>query len=167
MRGQRTFGLWLASLLWIVGSLITGSLPTPSVEAEEASPATVAEEFMRAFAAKDLDAVIEMFAPGALVQRARLGDAAPEVAHFEAVQWAEQAGRGIGAVQDFRIEILETSTLTFGEGATVSVRFRATGKVGEQASFINDGVDTFSLVRDGDGWKIVLYNSMEKLRFAS
>jgi len=125
----------------------------------------VATRFLEVFAQKDIDTVSALFAPGALVQRARLTEEGPELARFGAQEWAEDARNGIAGVQDFRIEILDVASASFGEGVTVSVQFRATGRVGETASFINNGVDSFSLTRIDGEWRILLYNSMEKLEF--
>lgn len=132
----------------------------------EAASAGLAREFMAAFAAKDMERVGAMFAPNAVVQRARLGDGEPELVQLEVADWLVEAADGIDGVQDFRIEVLDSASLAFDDGVTVSVRFRATGSVGEGMSFVNDGVDTFSLVSVGGAWRIVLYNSFEKLRFA-
>lgn len=125
----------------------------------------VATRFLQLFAEKDLDAVDALFAPAALVQRARLTDELPELAAFGAREWADDARQGIASVEDFKIEVLDVTSLSFGEGITVSVLFRATGRVGESTFFINNGVDTFSLVEMEGDWRIVLYNSMEKLEF--
>ena len=125
----------------------------------------VATDFLEVFAQKDIDTVAALFAPGALVQRARLTEGAPEVASFDAQEWAEDARNGIAGVEDFKMEILDVASASFGEGVTVSVQFRATGRVGENTFFINNGVDSFSMIRIDGEWRIILYNSMEKLEF--
>ena len=145
--------------------LLAGAPPAAAEDVAADAPAALAREFMAAFAAKDLERVGAMFAPDAVVQRARLGGETPEVVQFQAADWLAEAGEGIGGVRDFRIEVLDTESVAFDGGVTVSVQFRATGSVGE-GGFVNDGVDTFSLVPAGDGWRILLYNSFEKLRFA-
>lgn len=129
-----------------------------------ASPADVAKQFFSAFTAKDIDTVLALFAPGALVQRARLeSEGLPDLAQFGAPEWAESARAGIADIRNFQMEILEVAAVEFGPGVTVSVRFRATGQVGENISFVNNGVDSFSMIRIEGAWRIVLYNSMEKL----
>jgi len=130
---------------------------------DDHDPEQWARHFMELFEAQDLDTIATLFAPGALVQRARLGGEAPEFAHFAAAAWVADTREGIAAVEDFKMEVLEVTSLGFGEGTTVCVRFRATGRVGENRFFINNGVDSFSFSQMGGEWKIVLYNSMEKL----
>lgn len=147
--------------------------PSPShlsaAEVEEAAvrataPADVATLFFSAFADKDIDTVLSLFAPGALVQRARLESEGPhDLAQFGAAEWAESARAGIAGIRNFHIEILEIVPVEFGSGVTVSVRFRATGQVGENVSFTNDGVDSLSMIPVDGTWRILLYNSMEKL----
>lgn len=155
----------------LTGLLSALGAPVSSVAADEGdtkmAETQTAEElathFLEIFAQKDIDTVSTMFAPGALVQRARLSDGPPELVSFEAQAWAEDARQGIASVEDFKIEVLDVVSASFGEGITVSVQFRATGRVGENTFFINNGVDSFSFIQMGGEWKIALYNSMEKL----
>jgi len=164
MSSQRPH-LQLFLLLAVATALVCVGFPAAADSAATGSPEEVATRFLKAFEQKDIDTVVSLFAPGALVQRARLTEAAPELAHFGAQEWAEDAKSGIAGVQDFKIEVLEISSLSFDEGTTVSVRFRATGRVGENSFFINHGVDSFSLTRIEGEWRVLLYNSMEKLEF--
>ena len=144
--------------------LMLSGVSSPALAEGSSSPAEVATLFLKKFEQKDIDAVVALFAPGALVQRARLAANGPDIANFAADEWARSSKEGIAGIEDFKIEVLETSEVSFGEGTTVSVRFRATGRVG-QTYFINNGVDTFSLSQQEGAWRILLYNSMEKLEF--
>lgn len=148
--------------------LLAGGAAAVGVAAEEpVTPSQVATHFLHSFAANDLETVQSLFAPGALVQRARLspqgGD--PELASFQAQPWAEESVRGASSVKDFKIEVLETEETSFGEGVTVNVRFQATGEVGNGMAFVNDGVDSFSMVQIDGSWRILLYNSFERFKW--
>ncbi|MEE8587564.1 MAG: nuclear transport factor 2 family protein [Acidobacteriota bacterium] len=159
-RLARTMLLALAA-----GAALGGS--TAGKAAQPKSPVEVAVQFLQSFADKDMETVRSLFAPGALVQRARLSGQGgpPELASFQAGPWADESERGVAQVQDFKIEVLETNQIGFGEGQTVSLRFRATGKVGNGMAFVNNGVDTFSLVQVEGAWRILLYNSIEQFQF--
>lgn len=144
-----------------------GLAPASSAGAEAADPAALeatAEEFLAAFAEKNLDRVDDLLAEGALIQRARLESDGPELVTFTAAEWLAESGPAIAGIEEFRIEPLSTTVLDFGAGATVSVRFRATGRVGG-GHFVNEGVDTFSFAQVDGAWKIVLYQSLEQLVF--
>lgn len=159
-----------AALLSTLVAAVIAAAVLPAHAAGDTGPpeevaVSLARDFLSAFAAKDLDRVASMFAPTAHVQRARVATEPPELAQFAtATDWLAEAGRGIQSVRDFEIEVLETSALAFDGGVNVAVRFRATGSVGEGVRFVNDGVDTFSMARADGAWRIVLYNSFEKLR---
>jgi len=137
---------------------------SPEVDGSVKDAIASAEAFLQAFTTKDMEKVGAFFAPGAVVQRARLGEAAPEIASFGVAEWLAEAGESIDSVEDFRIEPLGSTGLSFGAGVTVSIHFRATGSV-PGGTFTNDGVDSFSFAEIDGSWKIVLYNSMEKLTF--
>lgn len=158
----------LASVVLLFAVVASVGLPGSPLAADEDSEAAekLATHFLEVFAQKDIDTVAALFAPGALVQRARLTEgAAPDLAKFDAQEWAEDARSGIAGVEDFKMEILDVASASFGDGITVSVQFRATGRVGEDTFFINNGVDSFSMTRIDGEWRIILYNSMEKLEF--
>ncbi|MEM9555158.1 MAG: nuclear transport factor 2 family protein [Acidobacteriota bacterium] len=124
-----------------------------------------AEGFLAAFQAKDMERVGSYFAPGARVQRARLAaGGAPTIESFDAPTWLAGAGASIAGIQGFEIRTLDTAVADFGAGATVTIHFRATGDVGV-GRFVNDGVDSFSFAQVDGAWKVLLYNSMEKLTF--
>ncbi|MCP4661902.1 MAG: nuclear transport factor 2 family protein [bacterium] len=154
-----------------VGRILIGVLATAGVlgaaesQPPAVSPSEVAEKFLKAFERKDIDAVVSLFAPGALVQRARVTETEPEFAHFGVEEWAAGAQQGIAGIHDFKIEIIETKAVGFGEGTTVSVHSRATGQVGENTFVVNDAVDSFSMTHVDGEWRILLYNSVEKLVF--
>lgn len=158
---------WIVSMILLMGTFGMTALPAAADPVDET--VKIAREFLQVFCAKDMTKVATYFAPGARVQRARLEGATPVVETFDAAAWVAEAGPSIADLQDFKIEILEDSGLDFGEGTTVegttvSVRFRATGAVGG-GSFVNNGVDTFSFAKIDGAWRIVLYNSYEKLIF--
>lgn len=154
---------WIACLMVFLAVL--GMTAVPATADPVGETATIAREFLESFCAKDMKKVATYFAPGARVQRARLEGTTPVVETFDAAAWIAEAGPSIADLQDFKIEVIEHAGLDFGEGATVSVRFRATGAVGG-GSFVNNGVDTFSFAKIDGVWRIVLYNSYEKLIFS-
>jgi hypothetical protein len=133
--------------------------------AEPLTPGVVAERFMGSFSEKDMSTVRSLFASEAVVSRVRFGaDGKAETAQLTAQDWADEAQSSIADVEDFRIEVLETSTVTFDQFATVSVRFRATGSAGPY-SFLNNGIDTFAMTRTQGAWQIHQYSSFETLTF--
>ncbi len=74
-----------------------------------------------------------------------------------------QAEKELAPVTEIAITLLDTSTLSFDQGATVSVRFRSAGKLGAQASFTNNGIDTYSMTQVGGAWRILRYGTFELL----
>lgn len=129
------------------------------------APAAVAQRFLQAFEKKDFQAIRALFAPGAVVSTVNLErNGPPTVAYKTLDEWIVQAEKELAPVTFTRVETLDTSALSFDQGATVSVRFRATGKAGN-ASFTNNGIDTYSLTLvDGD-WRILRYGTFELLEF--
>lgn len=154
---------WISGLMLFLAALGMSALPVAADPVGETG--AIAREFLQSFCAKDMKKVASYFAPGARVQRARLEGTTPVVETFDAAAWIAEAGPSIADLQDFKIEVLEHAGLDFGEGVTVSVRFRATGAVGG-GTFVNNGVDTFSFAKIDGAWRIVLYNSYEKLVFS-
>lgn len=154
----------------LASAALLALLVAPAAGAETADapgePEALARSFLEHFQQKDFDTLRGLFAPGALVQAARLGnDAEMRVVPFTVDSWTADASNGISAVRNFEMKILDVSSLGFDGGVTVSVRFQATGEVGESIRFVNNGVDSFSFIQHEGEWKIILYNSIEKLVF--
>lgn len=156
-----------ASVLW--GLVFAAALAAPAAAqapaAAPGAPGAVATRFLQAFEKKDFRAIRALFAPGAVVSTVNLErNGPPTVAYKTVDEWIAQAEKELAPVTFTKVETLETSALGFDQGATVSVRFRATGKAGN-ASFTNNGIDTYSLTLvDGD-WRILRYGTFELLEF--
>ena len=145
--------------LWAPGAALAD-------EAQGGGPAEVAHQFLRAFEKQDWAAVRSLFAPNAVVSTVNLArEGEPTVAYLTAEQWSAQAEKELAPVTAIALELLDTSVLSFDQGATVSVRFRSTGKMGEEASFTNNGIDTYSMTRVGGTWRILRYGTFELLEF--
>lgn len=142
---------------------VTLMLAAGPVLAEE--PADVAKRFLQLFEKKDFAAVRGLFAPGAVVSTVELSRTEPpKVGQKAAGEWIDQISKELEPVTFKGIEVLETSTLAFDQGATVSIRFRSSGKAGEH-TFTNEGIDTYSLTKVDGAWRIVRYGTFERLEF--
>lgn len=151
----------------LVLAAVLATLPASLALADDAksAPADVARQFLSAFEKKDWATVRTLFAPNAVVSTVNLSrEGQPQTAQATAEQWLAQIEKELAPVTSIKLELLDTSTLSFDQGANVSVRFRATGKAGE-ASFTNNGIDTYSLVQVGGAWKILRYGTFELLEF--
>ena len=136
--------------------------------AEEAKsgPTEVAHQFLRAFEKKDWAALRALFAPNAVVSTVNLArEGGPTVAYLTVEQWFAQTEKEMAPVTFTALKVLDTSVLSFDQGATVSVRFRSSGKLGEKQSFTNNGIDTYSMTRVGDAWRILRYGTFELIDF--
>lgn len=133
------------------------------VLAEE--PADVAKRFLQLFEKKDFAAIRGLFAPGAVVSTVDLSRTEPpKTAQAAAGEWIDGIAKELEPVTFNKIEALETSTLAFDQGATVSIHFRSSGKAGEH-TFTNEGIDTYSLTKIDGAWRIVRYGTFERLEF--
>jgi len=139
-------------------------MPAAARAGETASgPAEVAHQFLRAFEKKDWATVRSLFAPNAVVSTVDLAkEGAPTVGYLPVDQWIAQTEKELAPVTAIQIDLLDTSTLSFDQGATVSVRFRSHGKAGER-SFTNNGIDTYSMAQVGGAWRILRYGTFELL----
>jgi hypothetical protein len=149
-------------------AVLLASGPALAQETQEAKggPTEVAHQFMRAFEKKDWAALRTFFAPNAVVSTVNLArEGAPTVAYLTAEQWVAQAEKEMAPVTAISLSLLDTSVLSFDQGATVSVRFRSTGKLGEKQSFTNNGIDTYSMTQVGGAWRILRYGTFELLDF--
>ncbi|MFY9820303.1 MAG: nuclear transport factor 2 family protein [Thermoanaerobaculia bacterium] len=134
-------------------------------EDAKGGPAEVAHQFLRAFEKKDWATVRSLFAPKAVVSTVSLSrQGAPEVAYLTAQEWAAQTEKELAPVTSIKLDVIDTSVLTFDQGATVSVRFHSAGKAGAQ-SFTNDGIDTYSMTTVNGAWRILRYGTFELLEF--
>jgi hypothetical protein len=151
-------------ILMAVLGLFVSPAATLAAEAEN-TPSAVAHQFLRAFEKKDWATLRTLFAPNAVVSTVDLAhEGSPEVAYLTAEQWLAQTEKELQPVTSIALDLLDTSTLSFDQGATVSVRFRSQGKTGEKA-FTNNGIDTYSMIRTGGVWRIVRYGTFERLEF--
>lgn len=157
----------------LAAALVAGLIPGPLFAADAADaaekaggePADVAARFLQAFGKKDFQTLRTLFAPGAVVSTVNLArSGAPTVAYKTAEEWLEQTQKELAPITSIELKTLDTSALSFDQGATVSVRFRATGKAGE-SSFTNDGIDTYSMTRVDGAWRILRYGTFELLEF--
>lgn len=129
------------------------------------SPADVATRFLRAFEKKDFATVRSLFAPGAVASTVNLQKSGPpQIAYQTGEEWVEAISKELAGVDTIKIDFLGVETLEFDQGATVSIRFRATGKAGDK-SFTNDGIDTYAMIRADDAWKVLQYSYIELLEF--
>lgn len=136
--------------------LLVGATPTPA-------PAELANRFLRSFEKKDFATLRSLFAPGAQVTSITYTpDGSPQPSYGSAESWVKRAESELAAVQDYKVEILETSNLAFHDYATVSIRFRAEGKAG--GAFQLEGIDTYTFVRFEDTWKILQYGYVEHIK---
>jgi hypothetical protein len=139
--------------------------PAYADTAKPGSPAEVATRFLRSLEKKDFQTLRTLFAPGAVASTVNLSRSGPPaLAHATGEEWVQGIEKEFAGVDTIKIEILDVETLDFDQGATVSIRFRATGTAGAK-SFTNDGVDTYAMVSVDGAWKIVQYSYIELLEF--
>lgn len=129
------------------------------------TPSQVATRFLLSFEKQDFPAVRSLFAPGALVSSVSYSkDGAAHAEQSPAGAWLDLASTEMAHVEEFKIDILKTSELSFAEGATVSIRFHASGRAG--GAFNVEGIDTYSMVRIDGAWRILQYSYIERLQSA-
>ena len=130
--------------------------------AEEAQPEVVMTKFLKAFVAYDYGICRSLLAPGATITiTRRYQDGDYQSTHQDARVWLNEVGAtGVKEIEDFAVDILETAALVHAHGATVVLRFTATG-MASQGMFANKGFDTGSLIETVDGWRILHYSSFE------
>lgn len=153
----------------LMAVLAAVSIPAPlsaeSRQAVDEMPAAVADRFLQAFAKKDFQTIRTLFAPGAVVSVINLArQGSHDVSYMTPDQWMGEAEKSLGGVTFTGFEQLDTSTLSFDQGATVSVRFRATGKAGDHA-FTGNGIDTYSMIKVDGAWRILRYGTFELIDF--
>ncbi len=166
---RKSTALKAARHIGLVAALAAGWAPGAALAAEmqaEQGPAAVAHQFLRAFEKKDWATLRMLFAPSAVVSTVNLArEGAPAVDYLTAAQWMTRAETELAPVTEIALTLLDTSVLSFDQGAIVSVRFRSAGKMGEGASFTNDGIDTYSMTLIGGAWRILRYGTFELLEF--
>jgi SnoaL-like domain len=154
---------------WLLPAFAAGSLlavpaaaaPQEGGEGLYSTPEAVARLFFAAFERQDFTTLQALFTPAAVVFRVRVGGADGAAAEQLSVAgWVAAAAADLAGVEGLTVELQEVRSLAFDGGASVSVRFRASGRAGDRA-FHNAGVDTFSLVPVKGSWRIVLYSSFE------
>jgi hypothetical protein len=158
----------LASVPVLLMTLASLQAQTPALPlvAVEDPPLQVATRFLLSFGKKDFQTVRSLFAPGARVSSvtySQNGTAQADQSSAEA--WMQIASGELASVDGLDFDILQTSVLSFQEGATVSIRFHASGRAG-RASFHIEGIDTYSMVRVGGAWRVLQYSYIERLKSA-
>lgn len=152
----------------LVLTAVLAMLPVSNValaDDAQSAAADVARQFLSAFEKKDWATVRSLFAPNAVVSTVNLArEGQPQTSQVTAEQWLAQIEKELAPVTSIKLELLGITTLSFDQGVNVSARFRATGKAGE-ASFTNNGIDTYSLVQVDEDWKILRYGTFELLEF--
>lgn len=142
----------------------------PQVHAEPAQsePELVMRQFIQSFQDYDYDACRALLSPGATVSITRRYPGKPYVStHQDALIWLGEVGSsGVREVEGFEIEVHETMGLLHDHGATVIVRFTASG-MAERGKFSNLGFDTGSLIRTDEGWRIQHYSSFEEFQWGT
>ena len=84
--------------------------------------------------------------------------------HQDANKWLDHVGdTGIKELNDFSVEIHESASLIHDHGATVVLRFTASGGA-SYGEFQSLGFDTGSLIETPEGWRILHYSSFEEFR---
>lgn len=161
LKAARHIGLAAA----LAAGWATGAALAAEIEAEQ-SPTAVAHQFLRAFEKKDWATLRTLFAPNAVVSTVNLArEGAPAVDYVTAAEWMTRTEAELAPVTEIAITLLDTSVLSFDQGAIVAVRFRSAGKLGDKASFTNDGIDTYSLTQLDGAWRILRYGTFELLEF--
>ena len=129
------------------------------------TPADVMTQFLKAFVAYDYDACRSLLAPGASMAITRRYYGAPfEHVYQDANTWLDEVGdTGIEELKDFSVDIHETASLMHKHGATVVLRFTASGGA-SYGQFQSLGFDTGSLIETPEGWRILHYSSFEEFR---
>jgi hypothetical protein len=154
-----------AARITILGVVVAAAQNAAPAQEAKSGPTEVAHQFLRAFEKKDWATIRTLFAPNAVVSTVNLTrDGQPQVAYSTAEEWLAQIEKELAQVSSIKLELVDTSVLSFDQGASVSVRFRSSGKAGEQ-SFTNNGIDTYSLTPAGGSWRILRYGTFELLDF--
>ena len=134
---------------------------TWAVEAQT-TPKLVMTNFLQAFVAYDYETCRSLLMPGATITiTRRYQDGAYQSVHQDAHAWLDEVGAtGVKEIEDFSVDILETTELIHDHGATAVVQFISTGMT-SQGLFVNNGFDTGSLIETANGWRILHYSSFE------
>lgn len=145
-----------------VAVLLSATVPVLAAPAAD-TPADVAARFLQAFEKKDFQTIRGLFAPGASVSTAELSRTeAPKMVYRTAEEWLAFTEKQMAPVTFTGFKVFETSTVAFDQGATVSVHFRSQGTFGN-FGFVNEGVDTYSLIQVDGAWRILRYGTFERL----
>ena len=167
MKLVQRFGGRAAACAILLAALLAPAL-TASADAEKAqpgSPAEVATQFLQSLGAKDFRTMRSLLAPGAVASTVNLSRSGPpQIAYSTGEEWVQGIEKEFAPVNSIKIDLLKVETLEFDQGATVSIRFRATGTAGDK-SFTNEGIDTYAMVRVDGAWKILQYSYIELLEF--
>jgi hypothetical protein len=148
-----------------VAAVLLAAVPVLAAPAAD-TPADVATRFLQAFEKKDFQTIRGLFAPGAAVSTAELSRTeAPKMVYRTAEEWLTFTEKQMAPVKFSGFKILDTSTIAFDQGASVSVHFRSQGTFGDFA-FVNEGVDTYALTQVDGAWRILRYGTFERLEAA-
>jgi len=128
----------------------------------KSAPESVMANFLQAFVDLDYEVCRSFLAPAATITiTRRYQDGSYQSSHQDARDWLDEVGAtGVKEIKDFKVDILEIIGLEHDHGATVVLRFTATGMTG-QGMLVNKGFDTGNLVETANGWRILHYSSFE------
>lgn len=153
----------VSAVLVLLLVLPVGLAPVRAEDPEE-TPVAVAKRFLRAFEQKDFQAIRTLFAPNAVVASTLLSASGRHELDYKPLEdWIKEAEQEVAQIQDFKIEPLEDSVLSFATGAAVSIRFHSSGRVGK-TTFVTEGVDTYAMVRVDGAWRILRYSYIEQMK---
>lgn len=153
----------LLVLLCIV--LTSCALPSSKLarlNAPDAKPEVIMETFLRSFVAYDYERCRSLMADGATITIIRQdGTQEFERSMQSATDWLNTIEQsGVKGLDTFQVEVHDIASQTHRHGATVTVKFTATGSAPGMA-FANSGFDTGNLIETAEGWRIAHYSSFE------
>jgi len=152
---------------WAVPAFMLALAAVQGASADEAprTPEDVMTRFLKAFVAYDYETCRSLLAPGASMAITRRYYGEPYVhVYQDANKWLDEVGEsGVKELKDFSVDIHETASLMHGHGATVVLRFTASGGA-SYGQFQSLGFDTGSLIDTPEGWRILHYSSFEEFR---
>ena len=154
------------AILVMLTLAMTPSSVTASVESRSAHEDFIVR-FLNAFVAYDYDTCHSLLAADATIATARRYKDGPYRHVFQTKdEWLDSVREsGITGLEDFSVEIHETTSLVHEHGATVMIRFTSSGG-SEGRVFRGLGIDTASLIETQDGWRILHYSSFEEFQWS-
>lgn len=157
----------LTRQLWLLVAVgfIFGQFGDAAFADDRLPPEQVMARFLNSFVAYDYETCRSLLAPEATISIVRR-DGEPSYEHSiqPAADWlAQVAASGVKYLDSFSVDIHDVVSLKHDHGATVMLKFSATGHVGSY-SFQSSGFDTGNLIETPDGWRILHYSSFEDFK---